>query len=47
MLESTFSTFTDPVQYQAAIPAAEVEVLVTANGNFCADLTKIDSTPFD
>jgi AraC-like DNA-binding protein len=35
-------TFTDPSPYQAAIRAAEVEILVTAKGDFRAELIQID-----
>jgi AraC-like DNA-binding protein len=42
MPSSSVRTFTDPHPYQAAIRAAEVEVLVTAKGEFRAELTKID-----
>jgi AraC-like DNA-binding protein len=42
MPSSSFHSFADPQPYQAAIRAAEVEVLVTAKGEFHAELTKID-----
>jgi AraC-like DNA-binding protein len=42
MPSSSVHTFTDPHPYQAAIRASEVEVLVTAKGDFRAELTKID-----
>jgi hypothetical protein len=42
MLSSRNFTFADPYPYQAAIRAAEVEVLVTAKGDFHSDLTQID-----
>ena len=34
-------TFTDPFPYQAALQAAEVEILPTARGEFYAELTQI------
>lgn len=39
MLESTVTTFTDPCAYQDAVRSAQVEVLVTARGDFRAELT--------
>ncbi len=42
MPASAILTFTDPQPYQAAIRAAQVEILVTAKGDFRAELTKID-----
>lgn len=42
MPRSATFTFTDPIPYQAAIRAAEVEVLVTAKGDFHSELTQID-----
>jgi AraC-like DNA-binding protein len=42
MPSSSVHTFTDPHPYQAAVRAAEVEVLVTSKGDFRAELTKID-----
>jgi AraC-like DNA-binding protein len=42
MLSSHNFTFADPDPYQAAIRAAEVEVLVTAKGDFRSDLTQVD-----
>jgi AraC-like DNA-binding protein len=42
MLESTVSTFTDPCAYQDAVRSAQVEVLITARGEFRAELTRID-----
>jgi AraC-like DNA-binding protein len=42
MPSSCVLTFTDPHPYQAAIRAAELEILPTAKGNFRAELTRID-----
>lgn len=42
MPQSSYTIFTDPFPYQRAIRAAEVETVVTNNGKFAAELTKID-----
>jgi len=42
MPQSTVTTFTDPSRFQEAVRSAEVEVLVTARGDFRAELTHID-----
>jgi AraC-like DNA-binding protein len=42
MSESRTYSFADPYPYQAAIRAANMEVLVTARGDFRAELTQID-----
>jgi len=42
MRSSSTAIFTDPHPYQMAIRGAQVEVLVTAKGDFRAELTKID-----
>jgi hypothetical protein len=42
MATSTVFSFTDPHIYQAAVRAADVDVLVTRKGDFRAELTKID-----
>jgi hypothetical protein len=42
MLGSTVSTFTDPCAYQDAVRSAQVEVLITARGDFRAEFTRID-----
>lgn len=42
MASSSVLTFVDPHPYQAAIRAAQVEILVTTKGDFRAELTKID-----
>ncbi len=42
MLKSSVATFTDPCAYQDAVRSAHVEVLVTARGDFRADLTRIE-----
>jgi AraC-like DNA-binding protein len=39
---SIISAFTDPLEYQAFIRAADVKVLVTAPGNYEAELTRVD-----
>ena len=39
---STVTTFTDPCAYQEAVRSAQVDVLVTAGGDFRAELTHID-----
>jgi len=39
---SRILSFADPYPYQAAVRAAEIEVLVTKRGNFRAELTQID-----
>jgi hypothetical protein len=41
-LTSHIFSFTDPHPYQAAIRAANVEILPTTKGNFHADLMHID-----
>jgi AraC-like DNA-binding protein len=41
MAGSGFFTFTDPQSYQAAVSPAQVEILVTAKGNFRADLMRL------
>ncbi len=42
MLDSAVLTFSDPQHHQAAIRAGDVKVLVTAPGEYRADLTRID-----
>jgi len=42
MLLSKVSAFTDPIEYQTAIRAADVTVVPTARGDFRAKLTRID-----
>jgi AraC-like DNA-binding protein len=42
MPSSAHYTFVDPIPYQAAIRAAEVEAFVTEKGDFRAELTKVD-----
>ena len=42
MLKSIVATFTDPCAYQDAVRSAQVEVLVTARGDFCSELTRVD-----
>jgi AraC-like DNA-binding protein len=42
MPTSSVTTFTDPCAYQEAVRSAQVEVLVTARGDFRAELTRID-----
>ena len=42
MPQSRLLTFDDPYAYQAAVRAAEVEVLVTGKGKFDAELVQID-----
>jgi hypothetical protein len=42
MPSSQFLTFTDPFPYQAAIRAADWEILPTAKGEFRAELTQIN-----
>jgi len=42
MLNSIVSTFTDPYAYQDAVRSAQVEVLVTARGDFRTELTRVD-----
>ena len=42
MPTSTVTTFADPCAYQEAVRSAQVEVLVTARGDFRAELTHID-----
>ena len=42
MLGRTVATFTDPCAYQDAVGSAQVEVLITARGDFRAELTRID-----
>jgi hypothetical protein len=39
---STVTTFTDPCVYQDAVRSAQEEVLITAGGEFHAELTHID-----
>ena len=42
MPQSHFLTFDDPYAYQAAVRAAEVDLLVTGKGKFDAELAQID-----
>ena len=42
MLGSRIRTFTDPYSYQAAIRSAHGKILVTARGDFRAELVQID-----
>jgi AraC-like DNA-binding protein len=42
MVGSSVVKFTDPQPYQAAIRPAQVEILVTAKGDFHAELTRIE-----
>jgi AraC-like DNA-binding protein len=42
MPRSAIFTFTDPIPYQAAIRAADVQLLIAAKGHFRAELTQID-----
>ena len=42
MVRNSVASFTDPEPYQAAVRPAQVEVLVTAKGNFRAELTRIE-----
>ena len=42
MPSSSVRTFTDPDTYHAAIRAQQVEGVVTARGNFCSELTRVD-----
>lgn len=42
MLSSRVFAFTDPIEYQAAIRAANVTVVPTARGVFRAELTRVD-----
>jgi AraC-like DNA-binding protein len=42
MPASSVSTFTDPGVFQEAVGPAQVEVLITARGDFRAELTRID-----
>ena len=42
MASSVHSTFTDPEHYQSAVQPAQVEVLVTAKGDFEAAITRIE-----
>src|SRR5207244_9649552 len=42
MASSTVRTFNDPDAYRAAIRAQRVEGVVTARGNFHAEMTRID-----
>ena len=42
MIRNMHSTFVDPDQYQAAIRPAQVEIFVTARGDFQAALTRIE-----
>lgn len=42
MPQSSHSAFTDPFPHRKAIRAADVETVITSNGKFSADLTKID-----
>jgi AraC-like DNA-binding protein len=42
MPRSTITTFTDPCVYQEAVRSSQVEVLITAGGEFQAELTHID-----
>jgi AraC-like DNA-binding protein len=42
MVRSQVLAFSDPLAYQAAVRAADVEVLVKSRGDFRAELTRID-----
>jgi len=42
MLSSKVFAFTDPIEYQATIRAADVTVVPTARGDFRAELTRVD-----
>jgi AraC-like DNA-binding protein len=42
VVKSIVTTFTDPSAYQDAVRSAQVEVLVTARGDFRAELTRIE-----
>jgi hypothetical protein len=42
MARSQLATFSDPLAYQAAVRATDVELLVKSKGEFEAELTRVD-----